>query len=323
MPHKHGDSYMPVLSGFLPIPLAMMIPFMGAQSLVLGKQFGEGFQYGKRKISAMSNEEFNKLTPAKLAQDNAEELKQMIPSMQASITDMRSFQSFIVRELIATVQQLPDDIFGKGAPFSIEKATETAVDEKFGLQGIYDAIKKASVASLVQYQPKTYHSNQPETVVPIPTVPSGQIGPQQTGTLITQDRVLYQSTVSAMSDKILDFTFTTELRGPKNQMKLSVLYAELNKRKKSNPNLSINTQTRIDQTATGLSNQIATAYYLVTRLLLSTEALKGKSGTAYNKRSMIALDAMKTYNRLVTSNRKPNLQIDTRKSLLAGKPVKK
>jgi len=103
---------MPILSGFLPIPLAMMIPFMGAQSLVLGKQFGEGFQYGKRKISAMSNEEFNKLTPAKLAQDNAEELKQMIPSMKGAITDMRSFQSFIVKELIETVKQLPGDIFG-------------------------------------------------------------------------------------------------------------------------------------------------------------------------------------------------------------------
>ncbi len=103
---------MPILSGFLPIPLAMMIPFMGAQSLVIGKQFGEGFQYGKRKISAMSNEEFNKMTPQKLAQDNAAELRQMIPSMQKAITDMRSFQSFIVRELIETAKQLPGDIFG-------------------------------------------------------------------------------------------------------------------------------------------------------------------------------------------------------------------
>jgi len=102
---------MPVLSGFMPIPLAMMIPFMGAQSLVLGKQFGEGFQYGKRKISAMSNEEFNAITPAKLAQNNAEELKQMIPSMQQSITDMRGFQSFIVKELIETIKQLPADVF--------------------------------------------------------------------------------------------------------------------------------------------------------------------------------------------------------------------
>jgi len=100
-----------VIGGFLPIPLAMMIPFMGAQSLVIGKQFGEGFQYGKRKISAMTNEEFNKLTPMELAKNSAKELSSMIPSMQASIADMRDFQSFIVKELIATIAQLPSDIF--------------------------------------------------------------------------------------------------------------------------------------------------------------------------------------------------------------------
>ncbi len=113
---------------------------MGAQSLVLGKQFGEGFQYGKRKISAMSNEEFNKLTPAKLAQDNAEELKQMIPSMMGAITDMRSFQSFIVKELIETVKQLPGDIFGgltgdlqTSTSFSKTGPTNTAYAGSLGL----------------------------------------------------------------------------------------------------------------------------------------------------------------------------------------------
>ncbi len=113
---------------------------MGAQSLVLGKQFGEGFQYGKRKISAMSNEEFNKLTPAKLAQDNAEELKQMIPSMKGAITDMRSFQSFIVKELIETVKQLPGDIFGgltgdlqTSTSFSKTGVTNTAYAGSLGL----------------------------------------------------------------------------------------------------------------------------------------------------------------------------------------------
>ncbi len=116
---------MPVLSGFLPIPLAMMIPFMGAQSLVLGKQFGEGFQYGKRKISAMTNEEFNKITPQKLAQNNANELRQMIPDMKRSITDMREFQSFIVKELIATAKQLPNDIF-QGVTNSSASQTSTS-----------------------------------------------------------------------------------------------------------------------------------------------------------------------------------------------------
>ncbi len=143
---------MPLLSGFLPIPLAMMIPFMGSQSLVIGKQFGEGFQYGKRKISAMTNEEFNKLTPQKIAQDNAEELRQMIPSMKSSIQDMREFQTFIVRELIETAKQLPNDIFGANAPLDIGRANDTAYQEGFGLKNVQDFY-----ANQIKNEPQTSH----------------------------------------------------------------------------------------------------------------------------------------------------------------------
>ncbi len=89
----------------MPLPLAMMIPFMGIQSAVMAKQFGENFQYGKRRISAMSNEEFNKLTPKILNENANEELKSMIPSMEASITNMREFQTFLIREFINVIQQ--------------------------------------------------------------------------------------------------------------------------------------------------------------------------------------------------------------------------
>ncbi len=73
------------VSGFLPVPLPMMIPFMGAQSLVIGKMFGEGFQYGKRKISAMPNEEFNKLTFEDMMSNARDEMKASIPTMQAAL----------------------------------------------------------------------------------------------------------------------------------------------------------------------------------------------------------------------------------------------
>ncbi len=94
----------------MPLPLAMMIPFMGIQSAVMAKQFGENFQYGKRRISAMSNEEFNKLTPTKLMQRANEELKDMIPSMESSIVEMRTFQTFLIGEFIRMV----NDAIGKG-----------------------------------------------------------------------------------------------------------------------------------------------------------------------------------------------------------------
>ncbi len=90
----------------MPLPLAMMIPFMGIQSAVMAKQFGENFQYGKRRISAMSNEEFNKLTPVMLQERANAELKAMIPTMEASITDMRDFQKFIVKEFLEMISDL-------------------------------------------------------------------------------------------------------------------------------------------------------------------------------------------------------------------------
>ncbi len=86
------------VTGFLPVPLPMMIPFMGAQSLVIGKMFGEGFQYGKRKISAMPNEEFNKLTFENMMSNAREELKASIPTMQAALQDMTPLVETIITE---------------------------------------------------------------------------------------------------------------------------------------------------------------------------------------------------------------------------------
>ncbi len=98
---------------FMPLPLAMMIPFMGIQSAVMAKQFGENFQYGKRRISAMSNDEFNKLTPQKINERAAEELKSMIPSMKQSIIDMQDFQTFLIKEFIKMIGDILTSGLGK------------------------------------------------------------------------------------------------------------------------------------------------------------------------------------------------------------------
>ncbi len=86
------------ISGFLPVPLPMMIPFMGAQSLVIGKMFGEGFQYGKRKISAMPNEEFNKLTFEAMMSNARDEMQASIPTMQKALQDMKPMVETVVHE---------------------------------------------------------------------------------------------------------------------------------------------------------------------------------------------------------------------------------
>ncbi len=102
------------VSGFLPVPLPMMIPFMGAQSLVIGKMFGEGFQYGKRKISAMSNEEFNKLTFEDMMSNARTELKASIPTINASLQDMQPMVEVVVREFFNYISLVTKTVTGTG-----------------------------------------------------------------------------------------------------------------------------------------------------------------------------------------------------------------
>ncbi len=83
---------------FAPLPLPMMIPFMGIQSAVMAEQFGTLFQYGKRRISAMSNEEFNKLTPEMLQERMTKQLEGMIPEMGEQIKAMRPMVELIIKE---------------------------------------------------------------------------------------------------------------------------------------------------------------------------------------------------------------------------------
>jgi len=83
---------------------------MGIQSAVMAKQFGENFQYGKRRISAMTNEEFNKLTPRQMMENTQQEIKAMIPTFKQSMQDMKELQSFIIIELIDTIKQVTKDV---------------------------------------------------------------------------------------------------------------------------------------------------------------------------------------------------------------------
>ncbi len=73
---------------------------MGAQSLVIGKMFGEGFQFGKRKISAMPNEEFNALTFKDMMSNARDEMQASIPTMQLAMQDMKPMVETVVHEFI-------------------------------------------------------------------------------------------------------------------------------------------------------------------------------------------------------------------------------
>ncbi len=87
---------------FAPFFFPLGIAFMGAQSAVMMKMAGENWQYGKRRISAMKNEEFNALTPLKLYQLETAELQSIIPTIESSLRSMTPLTATIVTEMINT-----------------------------------------------------------------------------------------------------------------------------------------------------------------------------------------------------------------------------
>ncbi len=95
---------------FAPFPLALMVPFMAGQSLAMGEAFGKGFQYGKRKISSMSNEEFNALNFQQLSESIATDYKSMIPSLKKSIEASDELQRAVFQALGALLLSIPDEI---------------------------------------------------------------------------------------------------------------------------------------------------------------------------------------------------------------------
>ncbi len=100
------------ISGFMPIPLAMMLPFMAAQSMLMGDAFGRSFQYGKRKISAMSNEEFNKFDEKALVGEMMKNYHAVIPELKTMIAESKEFQTFIFASLLDMPRDLLSRLFG-------------------------------------------------------------------------------------------------------------------------------------------------------------------------------------------------------------------
>ncbi len=117
---------------FAPLPLALMLPFMAGQSMLMGDAFGKAYQYGKRKISAMSNEEFNKLSPSDLSNQIVTDYSQMIPSLSTAVKNSQAFQSLIITELTKIARSIPADVISgltEGSPNPVTTLTQQATSQ--------------------------------------------------------------------------------------------------------------------------------------------------------------------------------------------------
>ncbi len=115
----------------MPIPLAMMIPFMAAQSMLMGDAFGRSFQYGKRKISAMSNEEFNAYDESALVNELFKNYNALIPPLKEMIADSKDFQVFIFAHLLDMPRDLLSQLFGAVFPKDETPTAPKDTEHKF------------------------------------------------------------------------------------------------------------------------------------------------------------------------------------------------
>lgn len=91
------------LNFFAPLPLAIMLPFMAMQSFFMGQGFGYGFQFSKRRISSLTNAEFNALTVEQMATDIFGDMNAIIPKMNLSFQRMEAFQIDVLKSMGRTV----------------------------------------------------------------------------------------------------------------------------------------------------------------------------------------------------------------------------
>ncbi len=92
---------------------------MPIQSYLMMYFAGSGWQYGKRKISAMSNEQFNKLTPEQLLQQHSIELKNMLPTLEKSLNDVTPLVKILIEQygdfIIEAIKVMPKVVENVGA----------------------------------------------------------------------------------------------------------------------------------------------------------------------------------------------------------------
>ena len=111
---------------FAPLPLAVMIPFMAGQSFAMGEAFGKGFQYGKRKISSMTNEQFNATSGPQQFAETTADITAMIPTMNKSMESFHTLQTNIILKMIDYIAKLPSELLP-----SIAQAPGLIVPEEY------------------------------------------------------------------------------------------------------------------------------------------------------------------------------------------------
>ncbi len=106
--------FIPKLSGFSPMPLGIMAPFMGYQSAALAYNFGLNYEFGKRVIKSMSNEKFNKIAedPILLNELTSRHHDVLLKAFIHEVPKVDKIQDLIIKKMVelefAKIKVMPE-----------------------------------------------------------------------------------------------------------------------------------------------------------------------------------------------------------------------
>ncbi len=189
----------------MPIPLALMIPFMATQSLVMGESFGKAFQFGKRKISAMSNEDFNKLTIEQVASEMFASYKNIEQDLKTSMDQSTALQNYIVSKIISIPIELIQAWVhaGHGHTAEHDQPSDTFVSDPHKFLSEEEQIQhyRHGHQDQVAYRPTPQEPTPEPTLTPEPHPPE----PIPTTTFIENVYISMRATAEPTTFMFMDF----------------------------------------------------------------------------------------------------------------------
>ncbi len=284
---------------FTPLPLPIMIPFMFMQSAAMALAFGSNFQYGKRKISAMSNEDFNKMSALDMNIDLANTVNDMVPTVEQSFKQMEKMNITILDSMAR--------YFAQAIEFGLDVLTGKKAIQ--GTESHFDVghIGENLGSLLPRYTPEQIIGENAQIV-------EASSGGGTTGT--RNFSYLKQITLGNLQTQSL------KRKGTDIELERAI-FKEIERRIAADPKIlkpdrpltDKELKELIDKNISKFSptgsfvNNYASLYN--TLIIVMKSYKKKPSAKQYNKFVKLG----QKLNQLASLNRKPHLQIDTRKSL--------
>ncbi len=318
---------------FTPLPLPIMIPFMFMQSAAMALAFGSNFQYGKRKISSMSNEDFNKMSALDMNVDLANTVTSMIPSVEQSFRQMEKMNVTILDSMARYFAQAIEFGFNVLTGKQAIQGTDSHFDVGHVLENLTDPFGPNSDTQLspedISGLRGAAGSPPPAAVVKLPTITYNANERWAQRWLNPQKKI-----ANLASTTFQEISFLLKLRAdgklfPKWSTLGTILLREYNV-KKPIPKTQDDTPAAILASgASGNVKRIATEYSAIVKLLgiiTSTKArasrdprlASGLSAAIRQFRTMVS-----KFNIFVQGIRKTNLAINADKSIQSGRVIPK